>query len=170
MRLLKEIHRPPGLNINGKAVCREAVRAIIIRDRHLLLIFSSTSGDYKFPGGGVDLGETHEEALIREVKEESGATITDIGQAFGKVLEYREPIEQGYDVFEMTSFYYICQVDPLLAEQTLDQYEQELGFTPVWVDIDEAIRTNTSLMSSSQDVPRWTPRETYVLELIRDGL
>lgn len=51
-------------------IFREAVRGIIKHENKLLMVYSSKDGDYKFPGGGVDVGETHEEALVREIREE----------------------------------------------------------------------------------------------------
>lgn len=171
MKLLKEIVRKQGINFEGKTIYREAVRGIIINGKKLLMIHSAKDGDYKFPGGGVELGETYEETLIREVKEESGATVTKILKEFGKVLEYDKPIEQEFEVFKMTSYYYECRINTLLGEQSLDQYEEDLGFKPIWVDIDDAITNNKSIINSSQkEIPRWTPRETYILELIKEEL
>ena len=73
MKLLKKIVRTQGINFEGETIYREAVRGIILNGKKLLMIYSSKDGDYKFPGGGVELGETYEETLVREVKEESGA-------------------------------------------------------------------------------------------------
>ena len=171
MKLLKEIFRKQGINLKGKTIYREAVRGIIIDNEKLLMIYSSKDGDYKFPGGGVEIGETYEETLIREVKEESGATITKILKDFGKVLEYDRPSEKEFEVFKMTSYYYVCRVNTLLGAQSLDKYEQELGFKPIWVDVDDAITNNKSIMNSNQnEIPRWTNRETYILELIKEEL
>lgn len=171
MNLLKEIIRKQGINLEGKATYREAVRGIIIADRKLLLIYSHKNGDYKFPGGGVEAGESHEKALYREVKEESGATIAEILKDFGQVIEYDKPIEPEFDVFKMVSYYYLCKVDNLLGEQKLDQYEKNLGFVPTWVDIDNAVATNKSILSSVQkEIPSWTVRETSVLEIIKETL
>lgn len=168
MILLKEIYYKENLNINGKILHREAVRGIILKDTKLLMIFSQQNGDYKFPGGGVDTGETYEDTLLREVQEECGAKVSDIEMGFGKVIEYNIPIEEEYDVFEMTSYYYICKVEENFCEQNLDQYEEDLGFEPVWIDIDMAIRNNKSIMNSnSYQVPRWTPRDTFILEEVK---
>ncbi len=57
MKLLKEIIRKQGINFDGKTVYREAVRGVIIRNKTLLMVYSSKDGDYKFPGGGVDIGQ-----------------------------------------------------------------------------------------------------------------
>ncbi len=167
MRLLKEIIRKENINFSGKQIYREAVRAIIIKDKKLLMIYSNKQGDYKFPGGGVDSGETYEEALIREVKEECGAKLLTINMEFGKVLEYDIPGEEDFDVFKMFSFYYLCEVDNVFEEQSLEQYEYDLGFEPVWIDIDTSITTNKQLINTSK-APYWTRRETYILELLKE--
>ncbi len=70
MQILTEIHRTEELNINGKTIHRTAVRAIILRGRDLLMIHSTTVGDYKFSGGGVNADESLELALRREISEE----------------------------------------------------------------------------------------------------
>lgn len=135
------------------------------------MIYSSKNGDYKFPGGGVDGGESYKETLVREIQEECGAGVTRIEQEFGRVVEYSAALDDGYDVFKMTSIYYLCHIDMVFGEQDLDQYEKELGFGPVWVDIDMAIRSNTSLLQSHhQHIPRWTKRDTLVLEQVKEQL
>jgi len=167
VKLLKEIMRKQGLILNGKTFYREAVRGVILKDRTLLMIYSTKEGDYKFPGGGIEAGETHETALVREVKEECGATVLSINDELGKVVEYDIPLEKEYDVSRRISYYYICEIDSSLGEQSLDQYEKDLGFIPVWVDIDKAIQTNKMLIEAN-NCPRWTPREAFVLEHIKE--
>jgi hypothetical protein len=57
---------------------RVAANALMIRDgKALLVVFSGGTEreHYNFPGGGVELGETLEEAVIREVKEETSLDI-----------------------------------------------------------------------------------------------
>ncbi|WP_230500347.1 NUDIX hydrolase [Sutcliffiella rhizosphaerae] len=55
----------------NKIIYREAVRAVIIQNDKILMV-QSNIGDYKFPGGGVEINESHEEAIMREVAEETG--------------------------------------------------------------------------------------------------
>jgi 8-oxo-dGTP pyrophosphatase MutT (NUDIX family) len=171
MRILKEFFRHDGLNTSGKILHRKAIRGIIFQENSLLMIYSPHNGDYKFPGGGVDDGESYQETLVREIREESGAQVARILGEFGAVIEYSRPHEPEYDLFKMTSRYYFCEIEDGFQEQRLDHYEKELGFRPMWVTVEEATRTNTILLESSLvTIPRWTDRETFVLKQLREQL
>ncbi len=169
VNILAEIHRSEGINTQGKTIYRNAVRGVILRGRDLLMVHSTTVGDYKFPGGGVDAGESHEQALRREIREECGALLVEFGQSIGSVIEYDRPEESDYDVFKMTSHYYLCQVGDGFCTQKLDKYEKDLGFKPVWIDIDESILANRLLLNSDK-TPQWLKREVFVLEYIKQNL
>ena len=80
MNILTEIHRHENLNILGKAVYRTAIRGVALRGRELLMVHSTEVGDYKFPGGGMNEGEEHEQALRREIREECGMSLLHFGQ------------------------------------------------------------------------------------------
>jgi 8-oxo-dGTP diphosphatase len=57
---------------------RVAVSGLVVRDGSALLVEFSGRTErehYNFPGGGVELGETLEEALIREVREETSLDV-----------------------------------------------------------------------------------------------
>src|SRR5512134_3918301 len=99
MKILAEIYRSPGVNINGKTVYRTAVKAVVLRGRTLLMVHSSRVGHYDFPGGGLHEGESHVQGLYREVQEECGMSVAHMGPEIGVVIEYDIPIEPGYDVF-----------------------------------------------------------------------
>lgn len=58
---------------------RNAVRAVIVRDGCVLLLRKSggeRAERYALPGGAQDVGETLEQALIRECLEEIGTTVS----------------------------------------------------------------------------------------------
>lgn len=169
MNILTEIHRSPGVNVNGKTIYRTAVRGVILRGNKLLMIYSANVGDYKFPGGGVMEEETHAQALCREVQEECGVSVTHIGLEIGVIVEYNLPVEKDYDAFKMTSHYYFCDVQGEFCAQKLDDYEQERGFKPVWIDIDKAIYLNKALLPFAETI-EWLRREIFALEYIRHNL
>ncbi len=169
MNILTEIHRAHGIKTQGKTIHRTAVRGVILRGRNLLMIYSSNVDDYKFPGGGLDEGESHEAALRREVQEECGMSLARVGDEIGAVVEYNIPIEKDYDAFKMTSHYYQCEVEDGFGAQKLDGYERELGFKPVWVDIEEAIQSNKSLLHCDR-IPEWLRREIFALEYLKQNL
>jgi ADP-ribose pyrophosphatase YjhB (NUDIX family) len=67
-----------------------AVSAAIFRDGRLLIVRRArppAHGLYTLPCGGVELGETLREAVIREVREETGVTVEPVALA-----GYREVI------------------------------------------------------------------------------
>jgi 8-oxo-dGTP diphosphatase len=170
MQLLKELRRCEGLTFEGRTDCREAVRAIVLRGQKVLMVYSRVNADYKFPGGGVETGERHWQTLRRELAEESGAVLSRVLSSFGKVVEYdcsQHP--RRYDLFCMTSYYYLCRVLPALRETRLDAYERRLEFAPVWVDVTEAICANQQRLSHPRP-PFWTSRETYVLQQVQEWL
>ena len=53
---------------------RYRAAAIIIEDGYVLMAYNDVEDHYYSIGGGVHLGETSEQAVIREVKEETGIT------------------------------------------------------------------------------------------------
>jgi 8-oxo-dGTP diphosphatase len=61
-----------------------AVSAAIFRDGKVLIVRRArppANGLYTLPGGGVELGETLEEAVIREVKEETALDVEPVALA-----------------------------------------------------------------------------------------
>jgi len=61
-----------------------AVSAAIFRDGRVLIVRRArppAQGLYTLPGGGVELGETLEQAVIREVREETALAVEPVGLA-----------------------------------------------------------------------------------------
>jgi 8-oxo-dGTP pyrophosphatase MutT (NUDIX family) len=165
VELIATIYRHPIQTLNQRTSHRQAVRAIICRGQELLMVYSAVNGDYKFPGGGVKRGEDHAAALQREVLEECGAQVTTVGSAFGKVIEYDHSELPWYDLFKMISYYYLCEIDGTFQPLHLENYEADLQFRPVWVEVEQALRTNREVLENPDCLhPFWTRRETRVLE------
>ena len=61
-----------------------AVSAAIFRDGRVLIVRRArppAHGIYTLPGGGVELGETLEEAVVREVREETALVVSPVALA-----------------------------------------------------------------------------------------
>jgi 8-oxo-dGTP diphosphatase len=170
MKLLGTIYRQDNINIEGKTFLREAVRGIIFRDKKLLMIYSPVNGDYKFPGGGIEPGEPHIETLRRELLEEAGATLSQVTGEFGKTIEYANAFDEGFSTYKQISYYYFCDVDVESGLLDLDKYEAELGFQPVWIKIEDTLETNMAVLKKSNPAPRWTKREIFILEKLKEIL
>lgn len=153
---------------NAKITTREAARAIVLKGSKILMVYTN-KGDYKFPGGGVKKKENMQEALKREVMEETGYVVSEVGEEAGRIIQ--RSINQ-YDeagIFEMTSYYYFCSVLEEPQSQHLEQYEREQEFTPVWIELDEVINNNEMILrKNKKDMNPWVRRETLALKRIRE--
>ncbi|OOE44876.1 DNA mismatch repair protein MutT [Salinivibrio kushneri] len=155
------------LPLEDKAIIkRNAARAIALDGDEILLMYTARYDDYSLPGGGMDEGETLEQAMIRELEEETGAQqIRDI-RPFGCFEEYRPWYRDGADVMHMLSYCFYCRVDRDLGTPTFEHYEINNGMRPVWVSIDHAIAHNKAVMANSEKAGQSLVRETMLLEMI----
>lgn len=118
---------------------RPAVYAIIVRGNKILLV--SERNSYHLPGGGVNLGETPEDAVVREAKEETGLDISN-PRLVGSLstfftLSHKKSLEKPVHVQSLL-LYYLCDVaDGEVSLGGLEDDEREYGLTPEWIDIKE---------------------------------
>lgn len=153
-----------GLPKSGSVFKRSAARGIAFRDGKLLAIHTDAS-DYKFPGGGVEAWESLEQALSREMLEETGYTLT--GSAWLWAVAYERRKGRTADILEMDSYYFLCQVGGAQVPQQLEDYEAAEHFAPVWIQLEEALHANQSLAYSAQP---WLQREIMIMERLKEYL
>lgn len=148
---------------------REAVRAIISIHNKMALVKSDKYGYYKFPGGGIEKGETHLEALIRETREETGLKLSPQSvKAYGMVKELRKDLYEN-KIFQQISYYYLAEAEAPDTRQSttglnLDSYEAEEGYHLELVPRQEALLANESLHNDVYS--DFLNREAYVLRLL----
>lgn len=100
--------------------------ALIINERNELLVATRAhepaKGTYDLPGGFVDMYESGEEAVIREVKEETNLDVCDVRYLFSLTNIYNY---SGFDVHTL-DLVYRCDVgayDALKAEDDVARLE-----------------------------------------------
>jgi ADP-ribose pyrophosphatase YjhB (NUDIX family) len=59
------------------------VRAMLLKDGHVVLVRHTYVDGWHLPGGGVEVGESAHAALVREIAEETGAVLTGPAELFG---------------------------------------------------------------------------------------
>ena len=104
------------------------VVAAIIRDKGRIFATQRGYGPYKdgweFPGGKIEPGETPEEALKREIREELDTEI-EVGEPAGR-------IEYDYPEFHLSMDCFFCTL--LSGSLTLKEHEAARWLTPAELD------------------------------------
>lgn len=114
---------------------RKAARALIFRDNELLVIKRNKFGkQYNvLVGGGVEMHEAPEDALVREGLEETGLRITDFRLVF--IEEAGKPYG--------TQYIYLCKDpggEPVLDEKSIEHWlnvNTDNKYNPGWLPIED---------------------------------
>ena len=112
------------------SITRTACRAIIIIDDMILMSYEKNTGQYMFPGGGLEDNETITQCVKREVEEETGYLI----DADVCVLE----IDEYYQDEKYINKYCFGKIVGQ-GKIKLTTREKSVGMEPKWITIDEAI-------------------------------
>lgn len=116
----------------------EVVAAVMVRDGQ---VFASQRGygDFKgwweFPGGKIEPGETPQEALVREIREELAAEI--------EVGDLLETVEWDYPSFHLTMHCFLCTL--LTGSLCLNEHQDSAWLTREtlrsvrWLPADEGV-------------------------------
>ena len=141
---------------------RKTVRGVICRDGQYLTVLSKY-GDYTFPGGGIEAGETQLSALIREVREETGCHVLPDSARLICVTHERRRGNRA-DLLVMDSYYYACDVGKEADAPQLTASEIADEMRPVWVSPETALTAARALVH--QGNAAWMRRELAVMEAL----
>lgn len=101
------------------------------------LEFSEAHGKWEFPGGSVDIGESKEEALQRECKEEIGCPVV-VGQRLSGIQKRTWTSIKGY-LTEVEVYGYLCRVAERGEPSAFGGEVEQIG----WFNRDEAKNLDT---------------------------
>ena len=125
---------------------RISVVAAVIRRGDQVFATQRGYGAYKdwweFPGGKIEAGETPQEALVREIREELDADLA--------VGDYITTVEYDYPEFHLSMACYWCS----LKKEHMSLLEHEAA---KWLSMDDLGLVN------------WLPADVLVVEAIREG-
>lgn len=112
---------------------RVSAYLLIVRERKLFVIKNRTEKLFDIVSGGIEFGETIEEALQREAMEEGGATI-QLGELLHAEVDwfYHRTKQQYYQTMQL---FYLATVDGELVAPTEDDIE-----SVHWVSADALIQ------------------------------
>ncbi len=121
----------------AKLEFRPSVYGVIVRGGKVLL--SKQFGGYDFPGGAIDLGETIDKALTREVWEETGLRVKR-----GKLLLVKDDFfihpKTGKYFHSILLFYTCTNPRGKISTAHFDAYERQYAGRAEWIPIAKALK------------------------------
>ena len=126
-----------------------SVVGVIVNEQQEILVgrraFEPARGTLDLPGGFVDAGETLEEAVMRELKEETGADVTPLRWLFSLPNSYRY---SGIDIPTVDSFF-LCRLTSPQQLQAGDDVDRLF-----WMPLKELKAQEFGLPSISRSIER----------------
>ena len=99
--------------------------------------YGDFKGGWEFPGGKIDEGETPEEALVREIKEELDTEI--------EVIELLDTVEYDYPKFHLSMDCFICKIKS--GDLVLKEHEAAKWLTRETLDSVDWLPADQGLVS-----------------------
>ena len=137
---------------NNDNVKKEEINKYVYRARGLIInseneiLLGKCDGNYQFPEGHLEFGETIDECLKREIKEETGIILKESYPLIYKVEYYNRNFPLEGDVIYTEFNYFLIRTDdlPNKNNMNLDEWEKEHNYECVYIkleDLDDLLNT-----------------------------
>ena len=147
---------------------RRSARALILNGQNQLLVFERTRQNtifsklhhyYSIPGGGMDAGETPEQAVVRELKEEM--LIDIVPERFViRQFDHEHGRENNYFLARIVSG--TPTFNPESEEALSKRYFRHNSFEIAWVDLDSPLLDHHKAYRQVADqIREWIERDTF---------
>lgn len=112
------------------------VYGIIIQDGEILLSPQHRDNGYDLPGGKVNLDESLETALLREVREETGIDVSITRQLAVRDNYFKVTFREPQEVWHSVMVYYLCKViGGEISTAGLDEFEKQYAGKAQWLPL-----------------------------------
>lgn len=115
---------------------RPSVYGVIVKDGKVLLV--PQWDGYDFPGGGIDEGERISEALIREIKEETGMDAVS-GELLLVTDDFFLHPKSGKAFHSILMYYTATVTGGELSTDGFSDFEKTMAQKAQWIDIEKAV-------------------------------
>jgi len=122
---------------------RPSAYGVVVHNHKILL--AKYGEAYTLPGGGVDLGELPEAAVIREVTEETGITVAKptLLTATSNFYTWEDLDSGAPEHYQSILMYYDCEyVSGTPATHGHEVHEVALKLEPIWLPLDQLDHIN----------------------------
>ena len=168
MRLLFEIDMKD-YDENAERTYRCSSCGIVIRQKKIAMCYVDKHKAYVIPGGGIEPGETMEQATVREIHEETGLRIIPESiKKYGYIHIIRKGIRE--PVYVVDNYYFLCQAEDEIDEVNLTENEMESGYHFDYMNPFEVLQENSDRMLAGESPCLFERERLLLLKLIEDGM
>lgn len=168
MRLLFEVDTKD-YDQNAECTYRCSSCGIVIQGKTIAMCYVDKHRAYVIPGGGIEKGETMEQAVVREMHEETGLRIIpESVREYGYIHVVRKGTYE--PVYVQDTYCFLCQAEEELDEVSLTENELNNGYHFDFVNPFEVLQENSARLSAGEFPCLFERERLLLLRLISDGM
>ena len=117
-------------------ICSLRAAAVLVRNRKILVQREKDGGEYALPGGHVQIGETLEDCLMRELREETGISVRCRRMLWSEECFWQWNGRRAHNV----TFYFLTELTEGSAvpdEESFSEQKDNSNVVFGWLPIDE---------------------------------